>query len=167
MNIIDLPYDILVNIKIPVEYEVGEIYIEENIYSNYLACINNNIFPIDLKAKIRNFIISKLQPITDYQIGCTWIGQEWSHGPADFPLTESCFIQFVMPSGFETYKICQNNILNKVAKLIDDFSSELSTKCHIKEDIRNNTATKTYLIYYIKQQPFNFHKISKQFSLSK
>ena len=37
----------------------------------------------------------------------------------------------------------QNNILDKVAKIIDEFSSELSTKIHINEDLLNQTATKT------------------------
>ena len=159
----DLPNDILSSIKIPVPYKAGEIYIEEDIYSNFLIIKNNNLLPIELKSKIRNLIIAKLQNNIDYQIGCTWTGEEWSHGPADFPITDNCFVRFVMPSGFPTYKIYQNNILDKVANLVDNFSSELSIKYHINEDLSNRIANKMYLIYYSKEMPFNFKRISKNF----
>ena len=68
-----------------------------------------------------------------------------------------------MPSGFPTYKIYQNNILDKVANLVDNFSSELSIKYHINEDLSNRIANKMYLIYYSKEMPFNFKRISKNF----
>mgnify|MGYP003980716917 CR=1 FL=1 len=41
MNITELPFDVLRNIKIPALYEAGEIFIEEDTYSNFLIIKNN------------------------------------------------------------------------------------------------------------------------------
>ena len=154
MNLKDLPDDILYNIRIPVTFEVGQIYIEEDIYSNFLVIKNNDHLSTETKCKIKDYITSKLIANEDYQTGCTWLGYEWDHGPTRWPIKEDEFLRFVMPAGFPTYYIYQNRILNKIAKFIDSYSAELYTKC-----INN----KIYFIYSVEEKRFNFNKISKNF----
>ena len=150
-----LPNDILENLKIPVNIRIGTICIESDIYSYFIVIKNCGTIGMDIHKDLRDFICLQLKPSIDYQVGSTWEGVNWNHGPLRFPLTSKETLRFVLPSGDSLGNINQKNnrILNKVVKLIPQFSPEISVKFDIFEN--------SYDIYYTKDKTYNFNKISK------
>ena len=95
MNLLDLPNEILYNIKTYELNFVAKIIIDPDIYNDYLIIENNNL--TQSKAiKLRENINKVLQPNIDYQKGCIWSGQYWDHGPSQWPISDTNIINFVL-----------------------------------------------------------------------
>ena len=150
-----LPNDILENLKIPVNIRMGTIFIGSDIYSYFIVIKNCGTIAMDIHKDLRDFICLQLKPSIDYQVGSTWEGVNWNHGPLRFPLTSKETLRFVLPAGDSLRNIHQKNniVLNKLIKLVSEFSSEITVKFDIFEN--------SYDIYYTKDKPYNFNKISK------
>ena len=156
VNLLDLPSEFLELIKFPRKFYSGAIKIERDIYSNSLVITNSGYIPDNIREMLRYSICLQLNPISDYQVGQTWTGINWTHGPNTFPITNNETLRFVLPNINDSNKKLHenhNNILKKTIRMINDFSPDILIKYDKKEDLHN--------IYYVKYDKYNFNVLCK------
>ena len=158
MLLYDLPDDVLTSVCIPTRTVVGEVSIDYDIYSNHITITNNGILTTNCRSKLRKYVSLQLLPNKDYEIGRTWDGINWDHGPLQFPMTERVILEFVTACewGASYYKH-QKQIFEKVINLVNTFSSNIS----VEYDIFNDK----YNIILTEEKQVNFRRISKKFWL--
>ena len=158
MLLYDLPDDVLTSVCIPTKTVVGEVSIDYDIYSNHIIITNNGVLTTNCRSKLREHISLQLLPSKDYEIGRTWDGTNWDHGPLQFPMTEYVIVEFVTGCVWGSkYYEHQKQIFEKVINLVNTFSSNISVEYDIFNDKHN--------IILTEEKQVNFRRISKKFWL--